>query len=72
MMSDWHSSTFMRLFTCCNTKDREISTGDREVNEGGNIQHEKVSVQLQSAGIIRVMRMREKGVSAAMATRLYK
>lgn len=42
------------------------------VNKGGNIKQEYVSVQLQSAGIIRVMEMCEKRIGAAMATRLFK
>lgn len=42
-----------------------------EVNKGGNTWHEKVSTQLQSVGIVGVMRMHEKGISFATTTRLY-
>lgn len=53
-------------------KDHQISTGDGEVNKEGNTWYEKVSNQLKSVGIVRLMRMHEKGISFATTTRLYK
>lgn len=55
----------------CNTKDRQISTGDGEVNNGGSIWRGKVSTQIQCIGMARVMRMHEKGISFAMTTGIW-